>query len=553
MGISVFPVASSSALASNDFTVNVGTTGFTNVSLSANFPAGSYITTSSLSDTTLDIYLVASDGSSAGYANATTGTTSITATKAFNTVVVYGGANNDTLAFVFKNVFAPADISMNSGVAPRAVSASTSTLANQNDTVTITGQNFASGITATFTGTDNTVRNAKAVVRNSSTSLTITRPDSMPPSFSSYTLTLTNPDIPAPTSTNAHKLINSFGSGVVPVWVTGSVLNTIVYNTAFSQQLSATDADGAPTITYTVASGSFPTGISLSSSGLISGTSTSTTQGDYAVTVTATDRGGNAVNKAFTMTYAAASGGTITSSGTTVTHTFNSTTNFVSTRTLTLNYTIYGGGGGGGGATAGSSRGGSWGGSGGGGGASIASGSTSKTAATYLVTSGAAGNAGTGGNGVGTGGGAGGTSGIATITTAAGANGGNIGPAPGNNGGNGGTGGSTGGNGGVGNQNPGGNSGNAGASGSGSASGAGGGGAGGGGFNNAGGGAGGTPFGGSGGFGGQAGNAGDNAGGPGAAANGAGGGGGGGGSGGYRNAGGNGGAGGVGTVVISYS
>jgi hypothetical protein len=548
MGISVFPAASSSALASNDFTVNVGTTGYTNVSLSANFPAGSYIATSSLTDTTLDIYLVASDGSSAGYANATTGTTTVNATKAFNTVVVYGGANNDTLAFVFKNVFAPADVSLNSGVAPRAISASTSTLANIDDTVTITGQNFASGITATFTGTDNTVRNAKSTVRTNSTSIVVTRPDSMPPSFSSYTLTLTNPGIPAPTSTNSHKLISSFGSGVVPVWVTGSVLNSIIYNTAFSQQLSATDADGSPTITYTLASGSFPTGISLSSSGLISGTSTSTTHGDYAVTVTATDRGGNAVNKAFTMTYAAASGGTITSSGTTVTHTFNSTANFISTRTLTLNYTITGGGGGGGGATQGGlGSGGSWGGSGGGGGASIASGSTSKTAATYLVTTGAGGNGGSGHAA----GGAGGTSGIANITNAGGANGGNTGPANGNTGGTGGTGGTTGGNAGNGNQNPGGNSGSAGANGGANAAGAGGGGAGGGGFNNGGGGAGGTPFGGAGGYGGRT--SPDAGAGPGSSASGAGGGGGGSGSGGYRNNGGNGGNGGVGTVVISYS
>ena len=545
MGISIFPAASA-GLSSNDFTVNIGTTGYTNVALSATFPAGSYIATSSLSDTSLDIYLVAADGSSAGYANATTANTTVTATKAFNTVVVYGGANNDTLAFVFKNVFAVADVSLNSGAAPRAVSASTATLANQDDTVIITGQNFASGITATFTGTDATVRNAKAVVRTNSTSLTITRPDSMPPAYSSYTLTLTNPDIAAPTSTNSHKLISSFGSGVVPVWVTGTVLNSPIYNTAFSQQLSATDADGSPTITYTLASGSFPTGISMSSSGLISGTSTSTTQGDYAVTVTATDRGNNAVNKAFTFTYAAASGGTITSSGTTVSHTFASTANFINTRTLTLNYTITGGGGGGGGATSG--YGGSWGGSGGGGGATIAAGSTSKTAATYLVTCGAAGNAGSGYQA----GGAGGTSSIANITNAAGANGGNLGANPYGSG-NGGTGGSTGGNAGTGNQNPGGNSGNAGGSGSGSASGAGGGGGGGGGFNNGGGGAGGTPFGGSGGYGGRAGNSGDVAAGPGNAATGAGGGGGGGGSGGYRNAGGNGGAGGGGGVVISYS
>ena len=63
--------SSGSGAASNDFTINVGSSGNTNVSLSTSFPSGSYICTSSLSDATLDIYLINEDGTSAGYANAT--------------------------------------------------------------------------------------------------------------------------------------------------------------------------------------------------------------------------------------------------------------------------------------------------------------------------------------------------------------------------------------------------------------------------------------------------------------------------------------------------
>lgn len=76
---------------------------------------------------------------------------------------------------------------------------------------------------------------------------------------------------------------------LAPVWVTSGALPNAT-TAAYSYQLVATDDSGdAPT--YALASGSIPTGLSLSSSGLISGTATgaSTT---YTFTVNATDVNG---------------------------------------------------------------------------------------------------------------------------------------------------------------------------------------------------------------------------------------------------------------------
>lgn len=74
-----------------------------------------------------------------------------------------------------------------------------------------------------------------------------------------------------------------------PVWVTSSIDTYILPSSAYSFQLSATDNS---TLTYSLPSGSLPSGITISSSGLISGTTT--TEG-YSSTLTfrATDAAGN--------------------------------------------------------------------------------------------------------------------------------------------------------------------------------------------------------------------------------------------------------------------
>jgi hypothetical protein len=381
MAINVFPAASaSSGATATDFTVNVGSSGSTNVTLSTTFPAGSYICTSSLSDTTLDIYFLSSDGAIVGYANSTTATTTITASDSFNRVVLYGGANNDTLEFQFKYVFAPSAVTTNFGAPARLISRSVATLPNINDTVVLTGENFASDVVVRFIGTDLVERAPKTVVRDSSTQLTVTRPDTFPTAYTPYSIKVTNPGVTAlPTTTNQHIIANTVSSGASPVWVTGSQLSTAYYNTSFSQQLSATDSDGGSSVTYSIVSGSLPTGISMNSSGLISGTSTSESGGGKQLTIRATDSGGNYLDLNTVLPYALATGGTIQTSGSSLFHTFASSGTYTQLVGSTVSYMNVAGGGRGASNMGGSGAG------GGGGGGGVRTGSASLSAQAYSI------------------------------------------------------------------------------------------------------------------------------------------------------------------------
>jgi len=78
-----------------------------------------------------------------------------------------------------------------------------------------------------------------------------------------------------------------------PVWVTSGSLTSVFSGNSYSYQLVANDDSGvAPT--YSLATGSLPTGLSLSSSGLISGTF-SGGSGTSTFTVTATDANGTSI------------------------------------------------------------------------------------------------------------------------------------------------------------------------------------------------------------------------------------------------------------------
>jgi hypothetical protein len=296
--------SSSSGTASNDFTITTGTDGNTRVDLSSTFPVGNYIVTSTLGDTSYDIYLIAEDGTNAGYVSASTASTSITATKAFNKVVLYGATNNDTISFQFKYVFSANAASTNEfgGAAARVISINTSSLPNQDNTTTITGQNFATDVAVTFTGSDNVARSTKSIVRASSTQLIVTRPDDLPPQYSPYTITVSNPGLSNPTSSNAHKLNNSVTAGASPVWVTASTLPSYRKDDSFSTSISATDADGGSSVTYSIVSGTLPSGLTFNpSTATFSGTPTTNAASPYSYTIRATDSGGNYVDRSFTV------------------------------------------------------------------------------------------------------------------------------------------------------------------------------------------------------------------------------------------------------------
>ena len=162
--------------------------------------------------------------------------------------------------------------------APPAVTSispsTTESLASGSTTYTITGSGFATGAVVKFVGSDNTVVNGSSVTIVSNTSITCIVPNS------SFSAALEPYDI---------QILNVSGlSGILadglsidnrPVFATASgsigVISDFSRSAYTLSPVTATDPDG-DTITYSVTSGSLPTGLSLNSStGAITGTASS--------------------------------------------------------------------------------------------------------------------------------------------------------------------------------------------------------------------------------------------------------------------------------------
>jgi hypothetical protein len=139
------------------------------------------------------------------------------------------------------------------------------------ETITVTGSGFNSGITAYI----NTTSCSTTYV--SATSLTFTTP---PISAGTYNIILYNTD-----GTNGTKPGGILFSSP-PIWITAAgALTSGTTNEVYSTSISATGTG----ITYSVTSGSLPTGLSLnSSSGAITGTPTVANTFNFTITATNT-------------------------------------------------------------------------------------------------------------------------------------------------------------------------------------------------------------------------------------------------------------------------
>jgi hypothetical protein len=281
----------------NDFNISI-TAVYSSSLFTKEYSAGSYTIASALGDTTFDVYVFNSDGSSAGY----TKTPSLSATKGFNKIVIIGGTVGDLLTFSYKTTYTTADDSDEVTAGPVLTSISPSKMANVDDTITITGRNFASDIGIAFTNTGYSSTAAKNVVRSSATSLIVTRPDTFPAATAGYTITATNPGVTAPTGTDSHILLNAVSAGTGPSWTTGATLPVYTKSVAYSQAVVATDSpDSGSTITYSVVSSTLPAGITFATtSGTFAGTATTSTVNGTA-TIRATDAGGNYIDRTFTI------------------------------------------------------------------------------------------------------------------------------------------------------------------------------------------------------------------------------------------------------------
>lgn len=255
-------------------------------------PAGRYSIVSSNNNYNYDMYLVTSNNQSAGYSD----NNAIVATKPFDKIVIYAATANNTYTFTYKLLgVESASGTIADGLGPFVVSASPTTLPNVDSTTTVLGGNFASDVRAFFIAGDDTETEAKAVSRISSTEIVVTRPDDFP--LGTYDLRVVNDSEVAP-SRGTNKLVNYFDAGQIVQWVTESI-PFFVSGAAYSEQLSATDPDGAA-VTYSVETGSLPSGITLSSSGLLSGTSTDSGL-LFPFTVRATDAGGYFADREFVL------------------------------------------------------------------------------------------------------------------------------------------------------------------------------------------------------------------------------------------------------------
>ena len=340
------------ATGANDFNV-VLTGSETSVTLDKEYFAGAYTISSALSDATFDVYLFDTSNNAAGYSK----TPSINATSNFNKILVYGGTDGDLLSFSYKTTFTTSVTTTDTFAAPYIASVSVSSLANTDDTTTITGGNFATDIEVWFDGENDYSLQAKSVVYGSSTSIVATRPDNMPAENNPYFVRVVNPGTasPSPEGSNRHKFAITAGSGLS--WTTAAgLLDTIPAAQAYSKILQLSDPDQG-SITYSLDSGVLPGGLSLNSStGEISGIPNSISDADFVIS--ATDQGGNSISRSFSIKVNLASGGSVQDIGGYRIHTFNSSGTFELFADSNLDFLIVGGGGGGAGAFAGGGGGG---------------------------------------------------------------------------------------------------------------------------------------------------------------------------------------------------
>jgi hypothetical protein len=156
-------------------------------------------------------------------------------------------------------------------------------------TVTITGTNFASGATVTVGGTA-----ASIVSFVSATELTFTTPAK---TAGDYDIVVTNTDGGTATS------VNGISYNGIPSWTTATgSLGTFASDTTISTiTLQASEPD-AGTITFSITNGALPTGLSLTGADIDGTTSIESADTLYNFTVTATDDENQSTGRAFSIT-----------------------------------------------------------------------------------------------------------------------------------------------------------------------------------------------------------------------------------------------------------
>lgn len=212
---------------------------------------------------------------------------------------------------------------------------------------TISGTNFVDGAIAYAVGINGTEYEATSTTYNSLVQLNVTF-NGLSANYEPYDLKVVNPS-------NLFGLLpDAFYVNDSPVWSTSiGSLGSVYGGSSVSKTVGATD-DESDALTYSISSGSLPSGLSLNSAtGVISGTAplveSDTT---YTFTVSASDSYNTAVTRQFSIPVIAVSsvtGGTLTSDSTYYYRTFtsNGSLNIVG-KALPADILMVAGGGGGG-------------------------------------------------------------------------------------------------------------------------------------------------------------------------------------------------------------
>ena len=216
----------------------------------------------------------------------------------------------------------------------------------QGTAITINGSSFDSTATVKFITAQGNEYTAASVTRVSASQLTATTPQDFTVANEPLKVKVING------SGLSYTLDGAIDCGALPTWSTasGTIASKYVTKEVSGVSISASDPDAGATISYSIVSGSLPSGLSLNSStGAITGT-LSDVAGTYTFTARITDNAGNYADRSFNIVAVdLPSGGTITTSGNYRIHTFNSSGTFVNTvSNLVCQYLIIGGGGSGG-------------------------------------------------------------------------------------------------------------------------------------------------------------------------------------------------------------
>jgi len=214
---------------------------------------------------------------------------------------------------------------------------------NTSNTVQIIGTNFAEGALAYATGTNGAEIAATTTAFVNSVQVNATF-SNLSAAYEPYNIKVLNP------SNLFGILANALYINQTPVWtVPAGSLGSVDLATSASFSVAATDPEGG-SLTYTISSGSLPSGLSLNSStGLITGTApTVTTTTTYSFSVNVSD-GNNVATRAYSIVVngPSISGGILASDATYYYRVFKTSSNFITNFSTTVDVLAVAGGGGG--------------------------------------------------------------------------------------------------------------------------------------------------------------------------------------------------------------